>query len=421
MGMSFRIDDSPVLRWPLDIQHLESQGQKLVVLRDNQGVAQEPLVMPAALLAIVARFDGTRTLRSILEEGAEFGLTEELLFTIVSDLESLGYLETEQTKQRWQEIKQEYTQSDLRPAAHAGSVYPADPKELERCLASYLSQGGIKKSQAAGTKQTAAILSPHIDYTRGWRAYVEAFGALQDALVPDVIILIGTSHQSSQGIFHLARKDFSSPLGRVPLAREVVENLGKRYGVERSFGEEILHRTEHSLELQIPFIQHCYRGAVVPEIVPILVGSFHQYFFQDREPIEDAVVSDFVDALSEEVAALEVSGKRVLFFAGVDFAHVGTHFGDNAPCDLKRQQEVKQQDHLLLQAALRVDPTGVYTHMALDQDARRVCGYPSMYTMFSVMRSVGWQLSGKTLGYHQAVDSQSDCVVSFASASWQHA
>lgn len=419
--MPFILNDKPLLRWPLDVQYIESQGQKLVVLRDNQGVAEEPLVMPAALLAIVSRFDGERSLGSILEEGEEFGLTETLLFTIASDLDALGYLETEASKRRWEEIKTAYAESELRAAAHAGSVYSADPEELQESLSSYLRQGGVSIPSGVGEKETAAVLSPHIDYARGWRAYTEAFSALAQASRPDVIVLIGTSHQSSQGIFHLSRKDFETPLGRVPLAKEFVEGVGRRYGSERSFGEEILHRTEHSLELQLPFIQYCYQGAELPSIAPILVGSFHQYFFQDREPIEDPMVSDFVDSLCEQIHALETSGKRVLFFAGVDFAHVGTHFGDAVPCGAERQREVEEQDRELLQAALQGDPQALFTHMAKDQDARRVCGYPSMYTMFSAMKRLAWQLRGKTLGYHQAVDTKSDCVVTFGSASWLRA
>jgi len=374
--------------------------------------------MPVALLSIVSRFDGSQSLREILAEGASYGLTEELLFTVVGDFETLHYLETTETKRRWNDICDSYAALKVRAAAHAGNVYPADSSELSSVLESYLREGGVSPNASGGSVSTAAIVSPHIDYTRGWKGYTEAYQALAAAEEPDVIVLIGTSHQGSNGIFHLTQKSFESPLGLLPLAEDVVEGLGRAYGKDRSFGEEILHRTEHSLELQVPFIQHCYRGRKTPSIVPILVGSFHQYFFQDREPLEDAVVSDFVDALSEQLSLLEASGKKVTFFAGVDFAHVGTHFGDPEPCDVVRQRHVASRDKELLDAILQADPSALYSHMAEDQDARRICGYPSMYTMFSVMRRLDWSLSGQTLGYHQAIDEKSDCVVTFGSAVW---
>ena len=76
----------PQLRWPLDVQHLEHDGEQLVVLSDPQLVAAEPAVFPSSLLPIVSRFDGSRSVESIVEEGREFGITAELVLSLVEQL-----------------------------------------------------------------------------------------------------------------------------------------------------------------------------------------------------------------------------------------------------------------------------------------------------------------------------------------------
>ena len=186
----------------------------------------------------------------------------------------------------------------------------------------------------------------------------------------------------------------------------------------RARRDEILHRREHSLELQLPFLLHRFGRERMPRIVPILVGSFHQYFYENRAPIEDAEILDFVATLADELKALTDSGQRALFYAGVDLAHVGLHFGDTARISDSGLPHIEARDRQLLDSILDGDEQRLFEHMAEDRDSRRICGYPSMYTMFAAMRRAGWVLRGQCLDYRQAVDPKSDCIVTFASACW---
>ncbi|MCB0324679.1 MAG: AmmeMemoRadiSam system protein B [Bdellovibrionales bacterium] len=416
--MAINLEDKPKLRWPLDVQYFEAQGRRFAAFRDGQGVARDPLVLPVELLPIVSRLDGETMLAEILREGAPWGVTEALLAELVRDLDELSYLDTPGTRAAWELLKQQYRASPVREAAHAGRVYPADPKELEAAISRYLSKAGTAKSAAPHGSRVAALMCPHIDYHRGWQTYSAVHEALSRAEVPDIIIMLGTAHQAADGIFHLTRKRFVTPFGAVDAARDVIEQIAARFGETRLFAEEILHRTEHSLELQLPFLQHCYRKARMPLLVPVLVGSFHRFFLEGRSPIEDGEVRDFVGALAEALVELRRTGVKVLLYGGVDLAHIGRFFGDSGSVSRERLGEIEASDRVLLECVVAGDEQALFEHLAQDHDARRICGYPSLYTMLAAARRAQWRLAGRCLEYRQAFDAASDCLVTFAGAVW---
>lgn len=411
--------ETPKLRWPLDLQHIEHNGQRYTVFRDPLEIAVEPLVVLSVVLPIVSRFDGTLTISQIAQHGAVYGLTEQFVSDVAELFSQAQLLETPATRARWEEIKAEYRAATLRPAVFAGSGYAAQAPELKRELAGYLQLAAEQNFKVPADRQLAALISPHIDYRRGHRAYAAAYQALKQAPRPDVIFLIGTAHQPGQTIFHLTNKDFQTPLGNIKAAAEVVNRLAALYGHERSFQDEILHRREHSLELQLPFLANCYGAEAAPPVVPILVGSFHEAVSSGRKPEEQAEIGDFISALVEVLRDLRLSGKRVLFLGGVDFAHMGRNFGDQqTQSDPQRLAEIERRDRELLDGVLAADAARLFAHIAEDNDRRRICGFSSMYTMFSALKLAGFHMTGHPLDYRQAVDPATDCVVTFAAAAW---
>lgn len=405
----------PLLRWPLEVRHIEERGERFTVLVDPLGLADSPAVIPTPLMPIVARFDGRHELREIVSEGAAFGVTEELVQAIIAELTRMRFMDTAETRSAWTELKSSYRTAEQREAAFAGTVYPAGPAELRRTVSDYLQRAG---SRERFSEQPVAMICPHIDYRRGWQTYASAFVALRDMERPDALFLIGTSHQPGEGLFHLTDKSFATPLGAIPVARRIVNDIAERYGRERSFADEILHRREHSLELQLPFIAHHFEDSGFPEIVPILVGSFHQYLLDGRSPQDDAQVADFIGSVAESLRELQRSGRRILFYGGIDLAHVGQHFGDPRPMSDEDLLELERRDFELLSCVLRGDEEALLSHIAADLDSRRICGFPSLYVMFAALRQAGISVRGSLIEYRQAVDRTSDCIVSFASAAW---
>lgn len=417
--MGFALDDKPQLRWPLDVQQSVHAGRQVVVLSDVQQLAPASAIIPQPLMPIIARFDGTTSIRDIAEEGKAFGVTPELVLELARQLDEMLFIDTPVARARAQEAAKEFAELRIREMAHAGAVYPAQRSALAELIEGFLSQASRGWNGADIQGSVVAMIAPHIDYRRGWNTYAASFDILKQVKKPDVIFLIGTSHQPGRNLFHLTRKSFACPYGVFPTDLEVVEALGSRYGLQRAFASELLHRREHSLELQLPFIGHRYAGDGLPSLVPILVGSFHHCVLRGRSPLEEAEISDFIAALTEQLRTLRAAGKKVLLYGGVDLAHVGLHFGDDTRVSDSSLPEIEQRDNELLEAVLNGDEQRLFSHIAEDGDKRRICGFPSMYTMFAALRQSGVKVQGRCLEYRQAVEPESDCVVTFASAAWR--
>lgn len=408
----------PRLRWPLNIEPVELKGENYIVIRDQHGLAPRPAVFPHALFPLVARFDGTRSIREIVDEGRAFGVTDELVEQVVATLASMNFMDTAETRARWEEVKVEYRAQAIREEALAGIVYPREQGELRSLIDGFVEKSAAHHFQNDDSRDPIGLICPHIDYRRGWHTYGTAYSILKQLRKPDVIFLLGTAHQASEGYFHLTKKHFQTPLGTFNADHRILDGIFQSYGSERLLRDEILHKREHSLELQLPFLAHRFAGEGLPSLVPILVGSFHESLLRNRAPVEVAEIGDFVETLAGVIQMLRLSGTRVLFYGGVDLAHVGLHFGDDYRVSDNGLDHIEQRDRELLGTALDGDEEALFAHLASDLDARRICGFPSIYTMLAVLRRAGVRIQGKLVEYRQAVEKEADCVVTFASACW---
>ena len=418
--MSHQLSDRPKLRWPLDTERTTHNGQQVLVLTDAERIAEYPAIIPMALVQIVARLDGETQLSRILLEFSEQGLTAELLLSLVDQLDQLLFLDTAVAKAKWTAARNAFASATIRPAALAGLVYPSTRAELTAALEQFI-HATERRAPSLHDQEIIAMISPHIDYRRGSQSYASAFTILEQIPRPDVILLIGTSHRPSTGVFHLTHKSFASPNGTLPAAEDAILELATRFGIDRAFVEQHLHQREHSLELQVPWLLHRYGAEAPPAIVPILVGSFHDLIERGKRPSEHGESRDFIAACAELLKGLMASGKRVLFYGGVDLAHVGLHFGDRVRVSDSLLPEIDRRDRQLLDAIMQADEDALFEHIMDDFDARRICGFPSIYTMLTAFRAAGIPLRGCYMDYRQAVEPTSDCVVTFASGCWSRA
>ena len=407
----------PKLRAPLEFNPVLHEGRQLIVLRDPSGVASEIIGVPIELAPVLMRLDGQHSIDEIAREGSVAGITKEVIQELVQELTKEGYLETPDISAKLATIKQTYLDLVVRPAQLAGIVYPEPREELEELLRNIVKRAD-NRFVVDGSADVRAVICPHIDYQRGWQGYGSAFSVLSQCKKPDLIVLIGTSHYGGESIFQLGRKDFQVPNGTLKVAKEALAQLSAIYGEERSYRDEFLHKREHSLELQVPFILEAYRDQTAPEILPVLVGTLHPSLVSGCSPKLNSEVSDFIGGLAEVIRSYRSQGKRVLLYGGIDLSHMGRYFGDSETVCPDQLPTIEMRDRLLLEAVLAADEEALFQHMAEDLDKRRVCGFPTLYTMLAVMRECGDSTKGHLIDYRQAVTAESDCVVSFASACW---
>jgi MEMO1 family protein len=402
--------DRPKLRpvMPRPVQH---QGQAFVLLQDLCGAISQPILLPRdGYQHIVRRFDGQSTLSEI--QGHV--LRQTGLFLPLHDLEDLvRRLDAAMIIEgpTFDSFYRTYRESGRRPAALAGRSYAATVRALKAQLEQFFvdtnGSGAVNGDRPTTPTALRGVLSPHIDFGRGGPVYTWAYKKLVEDSLADTFVVLGVAHQYCRRRFALTRKDFETPLGVVPTDRSYVDRLAALAGRDL-FDDELAHRTEHSIEFQVVFLQYVLGGRRDFTIVPILVGSFQDLLERGIDPIDDPEVSRFVQALD---VAERACGKSVVYIGGIDLCHVGPEFGDPAPVDLTLQEMIRQFDGSMLDRAAAGDARGWFSTAAAVGNRWRVCGLAATYTMLHAMGPARGQL----LKYKQAIDDKRTCCVSFAS------
>lgn len=405
----------PRLRWPLDISAQElADKRRVLILRCPLGISEQPLVLLSEIAPVIAAFDGEKTCEALLSEFGSYGLTPEILHQLIALLDDAGFLDGEKFSAMERKARSDFSALDIRPSALAGGVYSSSPSSLRNEVIQFLSSKTLKGSSEA-RPPLVAMSAPHIDYRRGGGTYGVAYTEERLAKV-DLFILFGTAHQYSPHLFHASTKDYETPLGVVRTDREFVAEVQRKLGRFRGAQDEFLHKREHSLEIQLPFLQ-----TVCPEsrIVPILMGSFHRCIQKNCSPEDLEEYQALSDALGEVIMLWKSRGKNVCLLASVDMAHIGKAFGDGFELTAEKLAEIRARDEEYLGFLVEGNRGALWEHIVEDGDARRVCGYPSMYLLLDLLNDLYGKTTGVIQEYRQAVDVRVGCAVTFAAVQFE--
>jgi hypothetical protein len=374
-------------------------------------LTDQPLALISGVGPILAELNGQKSFQEILASFSDYGLTHARMLELLELLDEHLFLHSPSfEKLKSQEIES-FRLSKVRSAALAGVCYPASRDKLQIAIEQWW-QASKSRNELRSTHASHLTLlkSPHIDYERGHVGYTAAYQALEPNQ-HDLVILAGTAHQYSNHLFHCTTKHFETPLGEVICDIDFASQLCELYGKERALADEYLHKREHSLELQLPFYK--YRQTESP-IVPILVGSFHQFIADERSPQDYEAYDSFASALSTLLRHRIEQGQRIGFVAGVDMAHMGRYFGDSFKLTPAITDTVAERDSTYLDCVANLSKEALFAHIAEDDDARRICGFPTMYLLLDVIERLGIKATAKRLAYHQALSTEQQCLVSFA-------
>jgi AmmeMemoRadiSam system protein B len=400
----------PKLRWPLEIKRERFDNREILLFTCPLGVAPEPLALIAEVGPIVAQLDGTKSYQELLEYFEPRGVAPTVMEQLITLLDSKLFLDSPTFQTSFQGVKDSYAAQKVREAALAGRSYSDEKIILEKEIDIFLTNSSSEVDLRPGSS-LLGVMSPHIDYHRGGPTYGGTYRQLKGA-DHTRYLLIGTSHKYSETLFQLTDKPFATPLGVINTDKNFVASLAKKFGPSRSFSDEYLHRNEHSLELQLPFFQRVIDHQA--EIIPVLVGSLFDSVTSGRYPEELEEYNSFVSALSECVTESKNNGEKLAIIAGVDMAHIGQFFGDKEPLTPLKLLEIAAQDQEYLDSIISLDKHKLFAHIAKDQDARRICGFPTMYLILDLFERQNLKPQCKLYRYEQAYNKANDCCVTFA-------
>ncbi len=400
----------PKMRY-VEVIPAEADGERVICLRDPQNLSDKVLAVSIETLRIMSLFDGTKSARDIqtlvMERFGELVLSDDIE-ALIKQLDEALFLESENFRLYKSRIESGFLESSTREPSHAGLSYPNDPQELERWFQAFFRKAEEVLPHAQAPGKLRGLISPHIDYRRGGVSYAMAYRELLRGSEADTYIIFGTSHYAEvDNPFILTRKSFLTPLGEAETDRKIIERLENACGWDLYEGETS-HRTEHSIEFQVAFLQHILNGKKKFRIVPILCNSFYRLVMAGRSPAEDDMVSGFLGAVAEIVRD---SGDNVFVIAGADMAHVGLKFGDKEPVDDLTLGRIRERDMLSLSFGEKMDREGFYRSVEEEKDWRKVCGLSPIYATLATIEAA----RGKLLDYGQALEPDTGSVVSYAS------
>lgn len=208
----------------------------------------------------------------------------------------------------------------MRKATAAGSFYPAEKEFLEKQIKeSFLGNLG-PKSLPPKKKGEAVIgtIVPHAGYVYSGQCAAHAYKAIAEAEKQDTFIVLGTNHTGyTESNFAISTQDFETPLGIVENDKEFSKLLlesgskGKRFSAGETAGDKMAHQYEHSIEVQLPFLQFILKQF---KIVPIIVMPHMTY----------ESYKDFAKLIIDTAKKLK---RNICVIASSDFTHFGMAYG----------------------------------------------------------------------------------------------
>lgn len=234
-----------------------------------------------------------------------------------------------------------------RQPAVAGQFYAGNSKQLRSDLTALM-------PELHGTRKVIGIIAPHAGYMYSGGIAGKIYAAIE---IPDTVLILGPNHHGAgAGVALFPDGEWFTPLGPIPISARL-NSLLNRY-VPFVHSDTVAHQFEHSLEVQVPFIQYLRPDA---HICTLCLGHG-----------DYAAVSRIGEGVA---AAIRAYGRDVLIVASSDMTHYES--ADTA----------RRKDGLALDKVLNLNPQGL---LQVCRDERiTMCGVVPAAVMLVAARALG--------------------------------
>jgi len=269
----------------------------------------------------------------------------------------------------------------VRKPAVAGSFYPKDKDELKQLIRdSYLHELGPGKLPPAPPtdSKVVSVVVPHAGYVYSGPVAAHSYLHVSSLASPELIVVVSPNHYGlGSGVSAYDSGAWETPLGSMRVDEAAAKEFADATGIVDF--DPSAQRLEHSLEVQLPFLQMIY-GDSVP-ILPICIS------FQDQET---------TTTLAEGVAKVARKRKTVLV-ASSDLTHY------------EPAEQARKKDAALIKEILKMDVDGFYS--TLERLQVTACGFGAISTIMQASKQLGlakaellkYASSGDTTGEMDAV------------------
>lgn len=247
----------------------------------------------------------------------------------------------------------------MRPPVVAGQFYAgtrsALQEQIEWC---YTHRHGPGKVPAVkdGPRRLVGLVSPHAGYMYSGPVAAHGFVYMAGDGRPDSFVIIGPNHTGAgSGVSIMTSGKWSTPLGEIKIDEELAEAINRASDIIDA--DEVAHAHEHSLEVQLPFLQHLFGGGF--GIAPICM------MLQDER-----TSMEVGDAIAEASAK-----KNIVIIASTDFTHY------------EPQRSAAEKDKKVIDEILELDQSSVVR--TVEREGITMCGYGPVSAMLQAAKKLG--------------------------------
>ncbi|MEM4701634.1 MAG: AmmeMemoRadiSam system protein B [Candidatus Bathyarchaeia archaeon] len=269
----------------------------------------------------------------------------------------------------------------IRLPSQAGAFYAGKAESLKRqieeCFLHKLGPGKIP-TVVEGPRRIVGLVCPHAGYMYSGPVAAHAYYRLASDGKPDIVVLFGPNHTGYGSALALMNEGFwRTPLGDVEVDGETANKIVKE--ARTVDVDDSAHRYEHSIEVQLPFLQYLFGSAF--KIVPI--GFLMQDLHSARE-------------VGQAVAKV-VAGKNALIIASSDMTHY------------EPQRIAEKKDMLALKAVEAMEEERFYS--IVEEHRITACGYGPIIALITAAKTLDareakllcYKTSGDVTGDYSAV------------------
>ena len=278
---------------------------------------------------------------------------------------------------------------NVRRPCQAGAFYEGTPdalkKQIESCFVHKYGPGKIPEVAAERLRNIVGLICPHAGYMYSGPVAANAYYELALDGKPDVVVVLGPNHTGFGSALAIMNEGFwRTPLGDVEVDREIADAIVRESRIVDVDGSA--HRSEHSIEVQLPFLQYLYGSNF--KIVPIC------FLMQDLTSAKE---------VGEAVGKI-LSGKNGVVIASSDMTHY------------ESQQDAERKDGKVLAAVEAMDEAELYS--AVESLNVTACGVGPIAAAITASRVLGgkkakllcYKTSGDVVGdYSQVVGYAAVC------------
>jgi AmmeMemoRadiSam system protein B len=256
----------------------------------------------------------------------------------------------------------------IRPPAVAGQFYTDDGRALSAEVDAYLS--GVEPQQLPG--EPLALIAPHAGYVYSGQVAAHAYRLIQDRPFKNVVVVAPSHRAAFAGASVYHQGGYRTPIGVVPVNAVLARQIMAASDWLNFYPQA--HALEHSLEVQLPFLQRTLKSF---QLVPIVMG--------DQDLTACRMLAGALAAAAGE--------NRSLLVASTDLSHFHS------------QDEARALDKNILEQVDAFDPEGLYEILRTGRG--EACGGGPMVAVMMAAREMG-AAGGRVLKYATSADISGD-------------